>query len=125
MNWLITFSLISLLFAHLFADFELQNDRIAKEKSKSFYALSEHCIVYTLFICCLTGITFCYLDINLIIYFALLNGLSHFIIDFFSSRISSFFYSTKQNHSFFVTLGFDQFLHTSVLLATAKLMFYF
>ena len=99
------------LFTHFVADFICQTDNMAKNKSKSLKWLSFHIAVYTLI--------FCYLGIE----FALINGVCHFLIDFITSKISSYYYAKGRIHDFFVVIGFDQLLHTSILIMTLSLVF--
>lgn len=97
-----------ILGVHWFADFVLQSDMMAKNKSKSFKWLAFHVAVYTL---CM--IVFGWK-------FALLNGLAHFLIDAVTSRVSGYMWRTGKVHNFFVVIGFDQLLHVLLLIYSAK-----
>lgn len=96
------------LVVHWIADFIAQTDWQAKNKSKNWKALSSHIFVYTLF---LTPFG---------IKFALINGLSHFIIDFFTSRFTGYFFKKGDYHNGFVVVGLDQLLHTMILISTLQ-----
>lgn len=98
------------LLVHWIADFVLQTDKQAKGKSTSIYWLSKHLAVYT---ACLLPFGWKY---------ALLNGSAHWVVDFFSSKASSYFYKKGQVHNFFVVVGFDQFLHVAILIYTMPLI---
>lgn len=93
------FVLFGLLFTHWIADFELQSDQMAKNKSKSIKWLSLHVLVYTL-VFMLWGVQF-----------ALISGALHWITDFFTSKITSYLYRMDDIHNFFVVIGFDQLVH--------------
>ena len=100
----------AVLFVHFVADFMLQTDAMAKGKSTSNRWLSLHIAAYTApFI--LFGWRY-----------AAVNGLSHFAIDYVSSRASSRMWKAGRVHDFFVVIGFDQFLHMAILIATIPLM---
>lgn len=101
----------SVLFVHWVADFCLQTDRMAKEKSHSWEALGEHIGVYTVALALLAGLAGWPLS------WVMWNGGAHFIIDAASSRATSWLY-TRSRHWFFVCIGFDQWLHTVTLLGT-------
>lgn len=99
-----------ILAVHWFADFVLQTDKMAQNKSTSFKWLSSHVGVYTL--CLLPfGPTF-----------SLVNGLAHFIIDAATSRATSRLWKNGDRHNFFVVIGLDQLIHTVILISTIPLM---
>ena len=102
-----TFIIILVLFLHWFGDFVLQSNDMAMNKSKSIKWLSIHCLVYTLTLC-ICGIPF-----------AIVNGISHWCIDYCTSKITSKLWLDGDRHNFFVMIGFDQFLHVSILIVTA------
>ena len=89
---MITISLTTILLiclAHYIADFVFQTDWMAQNKSKNNYPLFVH-------VCTYSAILFIVLlpiaSSSDLILFSLLNGLLHFIIDFFTSRLSSKIY---------------------------------
>lgn len=95
---------------HWIADFILQTDKMATNKSTSFRWLSSHVAAYTL----------CLMPFGP--KFALVNGASHMVVDFFTSRATSYLWKKGDRHNFFVVIGFDQLLHALVLVATLPLI---
>lgn len=112
-------TIIVILFAHWVADFVAQTDQMAKNKSTSMRWLTSHVIAYgaflTLFIIFGLG--------KLPILWIALNMALHGCVDFVTSRITSRLHKAGEIHWFFVVIGFDQFLHTAMLLTTAAYMF--
>jgi len=115
---------IFLLCAHFVADFCFQTQEMAQEKSKSLRALFDHVWVYTAVIMVLVA-AFLFaagLDVANAVCFAGINGVVHFGIDYVTSRINRILYEAKETHWFFVGIGFDQLLHTSILVGTASML---
>lgn len=104
--------LVWILFAHWVGDFVLQSDRMAKGKSSSNEILTEHVATYTLVI----------LIASMNLWYALLNGVIHFGIDWLTSRATSNIWKQGRIHDFFVAVGFDQYLHALTLIATIGLL---
>lgn len=98
------------LVLHFVADFILQTDAMAKGKSKSNKWLSIHIATYSA--------TFLVLGWR----YALVNGTSHFAIDWCTSRLSGRMWRAGRTHDFFVVIGFDQLLHVAILVATLPLI---
>ena len=96
-------AVLLLTWLHFIADFVLQTDRMAINKSSSNRWLAVHVLVYSV----------CLLPFGW--RFALVNGLLHFATDWVSSRWSRRFWEAGQRHWFFVVIGADQALHTSAL----------
>ena len=99
-----------LLLGHLIGDFVLQTDRIAENKSKRWKWNLLHVLV----------ITFCVLAFacnfgNLLMLLVLLNGVLHFILDYYKKEITAFFHLS-------VLGGFllDQLLHLFILLLISQ-----
>lgn len=106
-----------ILIIHWIADFVFQSDEVAKNKSTSWKHLLEHVMIYTS-VLYFGFILFqhCFLQFLL---FVLINGLSHFIIDAITSRINTYLYKKGAIHNFFVSIGFDQVLHLTILVISA------
>lgn len=119
-----TFQMImSVIAIHWIADFVLQTDWQAKNKSKSNWALTKHVATYTL---CLT-----FFALYFIMYkdegfpwimWVSLNAALHFVTDYCTSRINSYLWAKGRVHDFFVCVGFDQLIHYTCLFGT---LFYF
>ena len=116
---MIVSNIIYILFIHWIADFIAQTDYIAKNKSKSIKVLSEHIIVYFLILYIASIPLF---GIKVAFSFAFINSVLHFCIDYVTSRIVSYYFNKNDTHNAFVVIGFDQFLHVSILLISAKVM---
>lgn len=112
-----TFLIIYLLFIHWIADFVLQSDKMAKEKSSNNLMLFYHSMIYgTLF----AGATIMYNYGMEGILFGYLLGLIHFPVDYITSRINAKLYKAGKNHEFFVSIGFDQLIHFITIFLLAK-----
>ena len=124
---------LSLLAIHFVADFLLQSDWMALNKSKSWKALCTHGLVYS--------VCFSWLGVA----FFIVTFLTHTFTDMLTSRITSrlwfvdlrtrgdsskklkwpyFAYiNPKKRHWFFVMIGFDQLIHFTTLGLTYKYLF--
>jgi len=96
------------LFVHWVADFVFQSDEMANNKSKDNAYLWLHCFIYGL----------CFMGFGP--KFAIVAMFSHVLIDYYTSRLNSRLWKEKKVHEFFVSIGFDQFLHISILLFCVK-----
>jgi hypothetical protein len=110
-----------LLVCHWIADFVLQSDWQASNKSKSNVALSRHVLIYTGCLGVVAALLFGPGPFWLL--FVLGNGILHFSTDYFTSRWSSRLFGNDW-HTFFVVIGFDQLIHQLTLAATMRLAFY-
>ena len=102
-------TLLLIFTAHFIGDFVLQSDTMAIGKSTSNYRLTQHLVVYTAFIAVAT----------LSPVWALVNGIAHWITDYFTSRWTSRAWKAGHRHDFFVIIGLDQLIHAATLMATA------
>ena len=119
--------LIWIMFIHWFADFVFQTNYMAQNKSSKIEALVLHIAVYTviLFIGTLMFLSEpYYLSLQKIINFVIVNGIFHFVIDFFTSKATSKLWKEGKIHEFFVVIGFDQLFHFIILLGTANIFLF-
>lgn len=100
--------IIILIWIHFIADFLLQPDVMALNKSKSIFWLLSHGVVY--------GATFIFFGFE----FAILTALFHIGIDSITSRLTSYFWIKEKRHWFFVTIGFDQAIHITLLIVLLR-----
>ena len=95
--------MIEIIWIHFFADFIAQTDKMAINKSTSIKWLSFHCLVYSFF----------FLGYGIKI--AILVGITHFIVDFITSKITKYLWEKDQRHWFFTIIGLDQAIHLTIL----------
>ena len=112
--------IIVALFIHFLADFVFQTSWMSQNKSKSFKALSAHIIEY-MYVSILLFVLYFAIFTNIrptteFFVFILINSLTHFGIDTVTSRLTSYFWKKQEVHNFFVVVGFDQLLHTAILI---------
>ena len=98
--------IILIIWMHFLADFILQSNWMAQNKSKANFPLFVHTVVYT-------GI-FLLLDPI----YAIVNGVAHFVTDWITSRWSKYYWGKGNVHNFFVVIGFDQAMHMTTLILT-------
>lgn len=109
--------LLILMFGHWVADFICQSNWMAVGKSKRWTPLLAHVGVYS---SVLALVALCVADWRLVPLFAVVNCGLHLAVDYVTSRISSYFWSKQDTHKFFITIGFDQYLHFASIALTAK-----
>ncbi|NIP17913.1 MAG: DUF3307 domain-containing protein [Xanthomonadales bacterium] len=95
-----------LIWVHFFGDFVLQTNDMAAKKSKSVKWLLLHTVVYGLLLF-IFGVLY-----------ALINMVTHFVVDFFSSRGGAYFRKQGNQKGFFMVLGTDQAIHITTLVWT-------
>ena len=107
--------IVLVLLFHWIVDFCMQSDSTAKNKSHDYTVLFGHSLSYAALITSAIILSVQSLTPIQAMYVLILLLISHFAIDGISSRISRIFFLENDMHSFFVTIGFDQFLHTAIL----------
>ena len=115
--------IILILFIHWIADFVFQTDKMATGKSKNWNDLLQHTGLYS-FIWLLFTIfssAFLHLDARILL-FAPITFVCHTATDYYTSRVNSQLWENKEVHNFFVSIGFDQFLHYTQLILTYWLL---
>jgi len=118
--------IIGILIAHYLADFYYQSREIALKKSDNANVLLLHVAIYTLafFAFFFVFLHYLYLIGFLTLLHAfqiaagvtIVNGILHFVIDFFTSKANKYFWQKKEIRGFWLMIGFDQLLHTGLLL---------
>jgi len=101
--------ILEVIWIHYFSDFLLQNDKMAINKSSSNKWLGIHCLIYS--------IPFLIFGLK----FAIILGISHFIVDFFTSRGTTKLWIKGKRHWFFCLIGLDQTIHITLLVLQIKL----
>ena len=99
-----------LLVVHFVADFLLQSDWMAVNKSKRWDALALHVSIYAA----------CFVWLGLA--FVGVTWATHFLTDALTSRATSALWQRNQRHWFFAMIGFDQLIHAATLGATWQLL---
>ena len=99
-------NLLLLIWFHWLSDFVFQSDKMAKRKNKSNKWLTIHVLVYS--------IPFLYFGWK----FALVNLALHWLVDYFTSRVTSELWVRGEVHYFFVVIGLDQAIHITTLILT-------
>lgn len=109
------YQFLALLVVHWIADFVLQTHWQASNKSKNNIALGQHVLTYTIAFFFTVPFIFNIED-NLYkqwLIFIAINGILHFVTDYFTSRVSSKLFGDW--HNFFVVIGLDQLIHQFTL----------
>jgi uncharacterized membrane protein len=120
-----------IIFIHWIADFVLQTDWQAQNKSKNNFALLSHTsnysMVWLLPMCLVFGKMKGGATTEWIVwstlYFSMITFVAHTITDYFTSRLNSKLWSAGKVHYFFVSIGFDQVLHYGQLFLTYHYLF--
>lgn len=100
--------ILLLVWCHFLGDFILQTSDMATKKSSHNFVLFKHTALYSApFI--IFGI-----------YFALVTLVTHFIVDWCTSRVTKKYWGNKNYNSFFTIIGFDQAIHMTQLILTYK-----
>jgi hypothetical protein len=121
--------ILTILLIHWFADFVMQTDWQAKNKSKSWKPLLAHTGTYSLVWLMIGGPIFyatsslSFFDSFAVVFvFTMITFALHTITDFITSRINSRLWAEGKVHNFFVSVGFDQVLHYAQLFLTYELL---
>ena len=115
--------IFTIIFIHWIADFVMQSDYQAKNKSKSNKALTAHILTYSgVWLLAMFGLFFITGNIYMLVLFPLITFVAHWITDYFTSRLNTKLWSEGKVHWFFVSIGFDQILHYVQLFLTYYLL---
>lgn len=111
--------ILSIIFLHWFADFVLQTHWQATNKSKNNKALTMHVLSYTT-VWLLVANAYAIVTGNFLMLalFPIITFVCHWITDYYTSRLNTKLWEKGDVHNFFVSVGFDQFLHYLQLFLT-------
>ena len=118
------YTILWILFSHWVCDFVLQTDNMALGKSKNMSDLLDHTGVYSL---CMFMMLFGLVEFTDFTWWdnlglCTISFFVHTTQDYFTSRINARLWAQEKRHEFFVSVGFDQFLHFAQLLFTYKIL---
>jgi hypothetical protein len=121
-------NVLFILACHWFCDFVLQTDKQALNKSSSNIWLLAHVGVYTVSMTCLIALYSVHTlnhwsTVSNLAKFGAVTFVAHFLTDWVTSRVNSALWKADKRHEFFVSVGFDQFLHFAQLLITYRVVF--
>jgi len=111
--------ILLILLVHWFADFVMQSDEEARNKHKNIERLVDHTFSYsaTWFFVSM-AIMFVWNLPPKFLWFAPITFVFHTLTDYYTSKINHSYYRRNRIHSFFVSVGFDQWLHYVQLFLT-------
>lgn len=114
--------LIVIFVAHWIGDFLSQTKEIADKKNESVVALTTHVMIYTVWMAIALAITAQIMGVvknidafNFILFIWFI-FITHWFVDFFTSKITHKLYKEQRWYGFFSVLGADQLIHTISLL---------
>lgn len=121
----------TILFGHWISDFVLQRNKKktkGKIKNKNLKHILPHTFLYTTILTILVFILQLFNIIEpiysfVVLLFYFITFVTHFLTDFIVTKINEKFLRKNKRHEYFVTIGFDQFLHGSILFGTLKLLY--
>jgi len=124
------YDILLIIWAHFVADFMLQNDKMAQNKSTSNIWLTNHIIVYSAamlgimapFVYFMDSAT-SHIQLLWLLVWVAINGALHWITDWCSSRATSYLWQKGDRHNFFVVIGADQAIHLSTMVVTWEWLF--
>lgn len=99
-------AIIAIVWFHFIGDFVFQTNKMALNKSKSVVWLTYHALAYSAVFIIISPL------------YALINGVLHWITDYFTSKISSSYWAKGNMRLFFGTIGLDQAIHFTCLFGT-------
>lgn len=126
--------IILLIVAHYVSDFLCQAQWMAEQKSTSNIALSAHVftlsVVLLMFLCIsplFSAATLMPFSVGAkaLFFIVFINGSTHWVIDYFSSRAMKKAWKEKKVRKFFNILGFDQALHVGILFISYNIPRYY
>jgi hypothetical protein len=114
---------IGIILIHFLADFGLQTNDQAVNKSSSNTWLTYHVGVYSI-VWLVAAYCFLFPDDPLLsLAFSMITYVLHFVTDWITSRIGKPFWEKKDLHNGFTVVGFDQVLHYIQLVLTYEFLY--
>ena len=109
-------SIFIIFLLHVFAGFFLQSNRISKLKREKIRYLLEHVALYTLVFMILSPIL---LGLTIFegIIFSLINGVLHFVVDYFTGKLKHKLID-KSEVNYNLTIVMDYTIHLVILVST-------
>jgi hypothetical protein len=107
--------LLVLVLTHFFADFVMQSDEQAINKSTSFKWLLKHTVMYTAIF---NVVMLAFMSFDDATTFSVITLFFHTLTDYFTSKFNKKLWDSGNMHNFFVGVGFDQVLHYVQLVLT-------
>jgi hypothetical protein len=111
----VVLDVLLILFIHTIADFSLQTDWQAKNKSTNSTALFRHVVNYSA--CFIIPVLYMLGPINMVL-FVSLTCYFHYITDAYTSPRVGKLHQEGDIHNMFLIIGVDQYLHTLQLVLT-------
>jgi len=121
---------LALIWIHFVADFVFQSDKMAINKSTSINWLTKHAFAYGIVFFVVGVLVMLFLPywglpiplvyeyIMLWAMFSFFNMSTHFMVDYITSKITTYYWNKEKRHAFFVTIGIDQAIHLTILFLT-------
>lgn len=113
--------MIFIVFWHWVADFVGQPEWMKRDKSSSIGALTGHVGIYSAFWLFPSCLWACMYGTQML-WFAPITFVCHWITDYFTSRLNKRLWDNDKVNAFFISIGFDQFLHYTQLFLTFMLL---
>lgn len=115
----IELKIIILLFWHWMIDFGIQSKKQKQNKSSDIWYLLQHAVEYAFLIGICTSVMFS-IKIGIIFYFS--QFILHGLTDFITSKYTKQLWKSEKLNSFFILIGFDQWIHQATLIGTIYLL---
>lgn len=121
--------IISVLLIHFVSDFLYQTNNQTLNKGRSIKELLKHTSIYSVLSGCLLQLMlqedmFGAQELLLPIYFTLITFVTHTVVDFFTSKLTSKLWNDGYKQVNLILFGFDQIIHLIILFTTIYYLCY-
>lgn len=114
---------VIILLLHWIFDFVCQTHYQSINKSKRFSVLLSHTLTYSGLWACIIFLLVLALNKPIeLLWFIPITFIAHTITDYLTSKLNAKLWRENKVHEFFVSIGFDQWLHCAQLLITYQLL---